>query len=79
MTLFGPIYLRPSFRPQLAALLHFTSPDKILFGTDWPYAPFDFGVATTKQFDEFVATEHNGKKLLGVNRDNAVKLFGWCR
>ncbi|KAL8276668.1 hypothetical protein RQP46_010936 [Phenoliferia psychrophenolica] len=64
-------------RPHLYGLLSFTSPEKILFGTDWPYAPFSFGKATTEQFDEFQKTDAMGHLLKGVNRENAIKLFGW--
>lgn len=58
-------------------MLNFTSPDKIFFGSDWPYAPYEFGTATTAQFDEFVNNDPAGKLLKGVNNENAKKLFGW--
>lgn len=64
-------------RAQILGLLAFTSPEKILFGSDWPYAPLDFGIATTKQFDEFCENDPYGKQLAGVNSENARKLFGW--
>jgi len=64
-------------KPQLYAMLAFTSPDKILFGSDWPYAPFEFGYKTTEQFDDFCENDPQGTQLEGVNSANAKKLFGW--
>ncbi|KII86655.1 hypothetical protein PLICRDRAFT_163877 [Plicaturopsis crispa FD-325 SS-3] len=62
---------------QLLALLEFTTPDKILFGSDWPYMPLSGAKQVTQALDEFVREDPSGVKLAGVDRTNAEKLFGW--
>lgn len=62
---------------QLLALLEFTTPDKILFGSDWPYFPLSGGVKVTQALEEFIQQDPSGGKLAGLNHTNAEKLFGW--
>ncbi|KII95298.1 hypothetical protein PLICRDRAFT_128971 [Plicaturopsis crispa FD-325 SS-3] len=62
---------------QLLALLEFTTPDKILFGSDWPYFPLSGGVKVTQALEEFIQEDPSGGKLAGLNHTNAEKLFGW--
>lgn len=59
----------------LRSLIEFTSPDRILFGSDWPYAPLSVGMLMTRQFDAFLDTEE-GHVLKNVVRKNAERLFG---
>ncbi|EIM84267.1 uncharacterized protein STEHIDRAFT_158953 [Stereum hirsutum FP-91666 SS1] len=61
----------------LQSLLEFTTPDKILYGSDFPYGPLPVGLFMTAQLDEFMRERpEEGKKLEGLNRENAEKLFG---
>ena len=58
---------------SLLPVLQCTSPDHILFGTDWPAAPeyaVDEMVEQLVAFDVLSEAEHGG-----VDRDNAVRLF----
>lgn len=57
--------------------MHFTSPDKILYGSDWPYAPEQVGTATTADLDEAFKDARLAKFLQGSHNQNAKKLFGW--
>jgi len=63
-------------RVQLIGLLEFTTPDKILYGSDWPYLPLEHGKRYGQQLDAFLETDE-GKSMAGVTRENAIKLFGW--
>lgn len=60
---------------NLIGVLEFTSPDKVLFGSDWPYAPFGTSKDLTKRFEAFLKSEE-GIKLQGAVRKNAIELFG---
>src|SRR5882757_3050384 len=60
-------------RNSLLPTLEVTSPDHILFGTDWPAAPeptVERNIANLTGFDGFT-----GNELRGVERDNALTLF----
>ncbi|KDQ62044.1 hypothetical protein JAAARDRAFT_189418 [Jaapia argillacea MUCL 33604] len=60
---------------QIEGLLKFTTPDKLLFGTDFPYA-LDEGMTNhTSQLNDFLDTPR-GKQWALVNRENVVKMFG---
>jgi predicted TIM-barrel fold metal-dependent hydrolase len=61
-------------RNSLLPTLEVTSADHILFGTDWPAAPEPtviHNIANLTSFDGFTA-----EQLRGVERDNALRLFG---
>ncbi|KAI1759581.1 2-amino-3-carboxymuconate-6-semialdehyde decarboxylase [Hypoxylon sp. FL1150] len=61
--------------PQLKALLAFTTPDKILFGSDYPYAPRPGIYATFLQYSKF-ATSDEGKSIKpACLTQNAAKLL----
>lgn len=60
-------------RNSLLPTLEVTTPDHILFGTDWPAAPEPTvvrNIANLTGFDGFA-----GDELRGVERDNALTLF----
>jgi predicted TIM-barrel fold metal-dependent hydrolase len=60
-------------RHSLLPTLEVTTPDHLLFGTDWPAAPESTvvrNIANLTSFDGFSASE-----LRGVERDNALRLF----
>jgi predicted TIM-barrel fold metal-dependent hydrolase len=60
-------------RNSLLPTLEVTTPDHILFGTDWPAAPEPTvvrNIDNLTSFDGFTAQE-----LRAVERDNALKLF----
>jgi predicted TIM-barrel fold metal-dependent hydrolase len=60
-------------RNSLLPTLEVTTPDHVLFGTDWPAAPEPtviHNIANLTSFDGFTADE-----LRGVERDNALRLF----
>jgi 6-methylsalicylate decarboxylase len=63
-------------RTQLIGLLEFTSPEKILFGSDWPYLPLEHSKMYKQQLDQFLDSQE-GQSMSGVIRENALKLFGW--
>ena len=58
--------------PTLAALLAFAAPERILFGSDWPYAGGDNAQYFTQQFADhpFSPTQR-----AAIERDNAVALL----
>lgn len=58
----------------LYGLLQLTSPDKILFGSDYPYAALPVGVRLTKRLDRLLGGEFG--RLKGLNAENAERLFG---
>ncbi len=61
---------------QLKALLEIADPEKILFGSDVPYAPLFVSKMLADSLDEFIKGQPNGKELLEkINRSNAEKLF----
>jgi predicted TIM-barrel fold metal-dependent hydrolase len=54
----------------LPSLLAFADPDRITFGSDWPFAPAERSAMFTRQLDRYVAIDHQR-----VNRGNAETLF----
>ncbi|PWN86728.1 amidohydrolase 2 [Acaromyces ingoldii] len=62
-------------KTHVTGCLEFTTPDKILYGSDWPYAPLHTCQSMTDTFDKFVNTQE-GEVLLAAARDNAVRLLG---
>lgn len=56
----------------LALLLSFVGKEKILFGTDFPYAPLKTVGTNTRQMDAVEMDEEVSKKIA---RGNAVGLF----
>ncbi|KAH7129272.1 hypothetical protein EDB81DRAFT_889035 [Dactylonectria macrodidyma] len=61
---------------QLNGLLDFTSPDRILFGSDFPYAPQLAIDATIAGYAKFVATDSRGAKIRPeILRQNSLKLL----
>ncbi|KAJ4183029.1 hypothetical protein NW759_017101 [Fusarium solani] len=61
---------------QLDGLLDFASSDKILFGSDFPYAP-QYGIdAVLLEYNKYVATNSRGSKVAPeVLRRNSLKLL----
>jgi 6-methylsalicylate decarboxylase len=60
-------------RSSLLPTLEVTTPEHILFGTDWPAAPeptVEHNIANLTSFDGFTR-----QQLRGVERDNALALF----
>ena len=49
--------------PQLRSLLSFASPDKILFGSDYPYAPSKAIFAGILQYAQFAASSSEGSLI----------------
>ncbi|TFK65268.1 amidohydrolase 2 [Pluteus cervinus] len=65
-------------RSQLQVLLDFTTPDKLLFGTDWPYVKIDNALRLIKQLDDYLSNHPSSAELSqAIYHDNAAKLFGW--
>ena len=61
---------------QLNGLLDWTQPEKILFGTDFPYASQVAINALSSQYETFVATNPRGQLINDkVLRDNALRLL----
>merc|ERR1711977_258197 len=61
---------------QLNGLLDFTEPDKILFGSDFPYAAQYAIDALVLQYEAFVRSSPRGYKLTNdVLRRNALRLL----
>lgn len=61
---------------QLNGLLDWTKPEKILFGTDFPYAAQFAITALTAQYETFVATNPRGENINDeVLRENALALL----
>ncbi|KAK5996380.1 6-methylsalicylic acid decarboxylase [Cladobotryum mycophilum] len=62
-------------RPQLAALLEFTTPSKILYGSDFPYAP-RVGIYTgLLQYARYIKSKEGAKLGPTQLNANAVKLL----
>jgi hypothetical protein len=55
----------------LRRIFEVADPDRVLFGTDWPFYPLGFGLAKV-----LVATEGLGELRRKVLHDNAARLFG---
>ncbi|BEI85805.1 hypothetical protein CcaverHIS002_0600920 [Cutaneotrichosporon cavernicola] len=58
----------------LYGLLQITTPDKILYGSDFPYAPLNSGLRQTTRLDKLLKGEF--RSLGAVNSENAERLFG---
>ncbi|KLT46322.1 amidohydrolase family protein [Cutaneotrichosporon oleaginosum] len=58
----------------LYGLLQVTTPDKILYGSDFPYAALNSSMRHTTRLDTLLAGEF--RNLSAVNSENAEKLFG---
>lgn len=58
----------------LYGLLQLTTPDKILYGSDFPYAPLPVAVHGTKRLDGLLRGEFSS--LAALNSENAERLFG---
>lgn len=56
----------------LPALLAFAEPDRITFGSDWPYAPKERSQHFAQLLDDFALTE---AQRLAIHQGNARKLF----
>ena len=54
-------------------LLAFASPDRILYGSDFPYAPGDTSAYFTEQLDTY--PDLDGSRWTAINRSNAVQLL----
>ncbi|WP_030013207.1 amidohydrolase family protein [Curtobacterium sp. S6] len=57
----------------LRTLLRFAGPDKILFGSDYPYAPEPIAAEFTRLLDE--QSDLSAEQLVAINHGNAAKLF----
>ncbi|KAI8576524.1 hypothetical protein K450DRAFT_256592 [Umbelopsis ramanniana AG] len=64
-----------SSKGQLLALLEFSDPSHIFFGSDVPYAPIEAANAITMRLDEFFAHEEYKHLAQKVDRENALALF----
>ncbi|KAJ2963641.1 hypothetical protein NQZ79_g1468 [Umbelopsis isabellina] len=63
-------------KAQLLALLELADPDRILFGSDVPYAPIEVVQVLTKDFDAFFEGDESKQELLRkINYRNARALF----
>lgn len=69
------VFLPTPNSAQLDGLMRFTTPDKILFGSDYPYLPQPWVVSNTEAVDAFLK-EERGQGWEGLNRTNAIKLLG---
>lgn len=58
----------------LYGLSKFARPDRILFGSDFPYAPLPVAVRGTKRLDGLLKGEFAA--LAALDSDNAERLFG---
>ncbi|MCI2417360.1 amidohydrolase [Saccharopolyspora sp. K220] len=56
----------------LPSLLSFADPDRVLYGSDWPYARGDNAQYFTAQLDAYPLTE---TQRTAINRDNALALL----
>jgi predicted TIM-barrel fold metal-dependent hydrolase len=60
----------PAARPSLLA---FAKPGRVLFGSDWPYAPASAVSYFTGQLDAYGALDAAGHTA--IERENAARLF----
>jgi len=60
-------------KAPLDALLAFADPDRVLFGTDYPYISEDLAVSETKGYENYGGLQ--GAARANVDRNNALKLF----
>lgn len=59
----------------LHGLLEITTPDHVLYGSDFPYAPLFVGVSMTKRWDELLQRDEF-KALRSANAQSGEGLFG---
>ena len=57
----------------LPSLLAFAKPERVLFGSDWPYAPEKVVGYFTEHFDQYSGLDAAARKA--INRANAETLF----
>lgn len=62
-------------RTALYGLLQVTTPDHVLFGSDFPYAPLPVGMQQVNHWDKLLK-EEEFQSLKFANWENAEKLFG---
>jgi 6-methylsalicylate decarboxylase len=72
----NPGELIHTYRGQLRAILAFTTPDKILYGSDFPYVSIEQAKHFTDLLDQFIAEEAEGLSLRNLGQ-NANAMFGW--
>jgi len=60
-------------KAPLDALLAFADPERVLFGTDYPYISEDLAVSETKGYENYGGLQ--GATRANVDRNNALKLF----
>lgn len=60
-------------RAPLDALLAFADPDRVLFGTDYPYISQDMAIAETKGYEDYAGWTPRMRE--NVDRNNALRLF----
>ena len=58
---------------MISSLLAFADPGRILFGSDWPYAPADRVKAMTTLYDRYPLDDD---VRAAIDRDNARSLLG---
>ena len=56
----------------LPSLLAFADPERITYGSDWPFAPAARSLHFARLLDEFPLTE---EQRAAIDRGNAVKMF----
>ncbi|KIM81555.1 hypothetical protein PILCRDRAFT_496476, partial [Piloderma croceum F 1598] len=61
---------------QLQGILAFTTPDKVLYGSDFPYASIEQAKHFTDLLDTFIVREAEGHSLENL-AENAKAIFGW--
>jgi len=63
-------------RGQLQGILAFTTPDKVLYGSDFPYASIEQAKHFSNLLDTFISQEAEGHNLENLAQ-NANAIFGW--
>jgi hypothetical protein len=63
-------------RGQLQGILAFTTPDKVLYGSDFPYASIEQAKHFSDLLDTFISQEAEGHNLENLAQ-NANAIFGW--
>jgi 6-methylsalicylate decarboxylase len=64
------------YRGQLQAILAFMTPNKILYGSDFPYVSIEQAKHFMDLLDQFITKEEEGLSLRNL-RQNANAMFGW--
>lgn len=60
---------------ELTALLGFADRDKVIYGSDVPYAPVLWATNLAAMLEAYCANAHDEELLNRINRDNANALF----